>query len=523
MDGLAIEIDSMVRDKGVHAVGICEVFNLKDTKGDERQIIMQHIVKKPNSSAAQPEWTGRSDGHYIFVWNSSKLLLIKYAYVSCGVEDHAWRMAQYFQFHRAELQNDSPLHLCHNHSPSSHPNAILTDDRRKIIFATLWNYVLRQDPSESPLPVTIFAGDFNCHHLQWTQCLQRANFTQSSRRNVQMCISKEDPLHGDQALVFNAYAAQQTSTWGKSFPRADQAKPFSDGHDVVLVPVCWNHLHSPSSAALTSPPSMNPLAASDILGSAALPALQSMTPLTVPRAAPVLGSAAYTQRGLQPASSSHAASSSQPASSSGYVTEPAMTASAAAQPLRNTQTTPSLSTKPAFRCGVCKQVWNVGSMMPHNGIHCGKELEDLTDIPHPLFLAYRPATELPAASSGHATEQPASAEQQWRALHGRIVTLEFAAAVPQIDRISKQEALRTLQTLCMGPLPTDAHAAFKWWLFVSNLGNKTDRIIGPGIVSAALEDQWDNGVMLLFERQDGTKVKLEIQQPRRGSCSTRIL
>ena len=134
MEGLAIEIDSMVRDKGVHAVGICEVFNLKDTKGDERQIIMQHIVKKPNSSAAQPEWTGRSDGHYIFVWNSSKLLLIKYAYVSCGVDDHPWRMAQYFQFHRAELQNDSPLHLCHNHSPSSHPNAILTDDRRKNNF-----------------------------------------------------------------------------------------------------------------------------------------------------------------------------------------------------------------------------------------------------------------------------------------------------------------------------------------------------------------------------------------------------
>ena len=141
----------------------------------------------------------------------------------------------------------------------------------------------------------------------------------------------------------------------------------------------------------------------------------------------------------------------------------------------------------------------------------------------PVFFACRHATELPAASSGHATEQPASAEQQWIALHGRIVTLEFAAAVPQIDRIGKQEALRTLQTLCMGPLPTDADAAFKWWLFVSNLGNKTARIIGPGIVSAELEDQWDNGVMLLFERQDGTKVRLEIQQPERSPCSTRML
>ena len=135
----------------------------------------------------------------------------------------------------------------------------------------------------------------------------------------------------------------------------------------------------------------------------------------------------------------------------------------------------------------------------------------------------RHATKPPAASSGHATEQPASAEQQWRALHGRIVTLEFAAAVPQIDRIGKQEALRTLQTLCQGPLPTDAHAAFKWWLFVSNLGNTTARIIGPGIVSAELEDQWANGVVLLLERQAGTKIRLDIQQPQRGPCSTRML
>ena len=96
-----------------------------------------------------------------------------------------------------------------------------------------------------------------------------------------MCISKDNPLHGDEAVVFNAYAAQQTSGWGKSFPRANQAKPFSDCHDVVLVPVCWDHLHSPSSAALPATPSVNPLAASDNLGSAALPALQSMTPLTV--------------------------------------------------------------------------------------------------------------------------------------------------------------------------------------------------------------------------------------------------
>ena len=141
----------------------------------------------------------------------------------------------------------------------------------------------------------------------------------------------------------------------------------------------------------------------------------------------------------------------------------------------------------------------------------------------PVFFACRHATELPATSSGHATEQPASAEHQWSTLHGRVLTLESAATIPQIDRIGKQEALRALKTLCLGPLPIDGQPAFKWWLFVANLGNKTDRIIGPGIISAELADQWGDGVRLLFKRQDGTEVGLEIHQPQHGPCSTRVL
>ena len=199
-EGLATEICIMVRDKGVDAVGICEVFNLKDDMRDKREIIMQHLVTKLNSTSCDM-WAGRSDGHYIFLWNSRKLVLRKYDYVSCGVEEHPWRMAQYFQLHRAQLENDSPLHVCHNHSPSSRPNCTLTDERRKVIFGTLWNYVLQQDPGASSLPVAIFAGDFNCVELQWIQCLQRANFTQASRRSVQMCVSKKNPEHGDQAMV----------------------------------------------------------------------------------------------------------------------------------------------------------------------------------------------------------------------------------------------------------------------------------------------------------------------------------
>ena len=75
---LANEISDMVDALTLDAVGISEVYNLKDDlkddhKRDERQMIWQHLLSSLNSSAARPAssaWEGRSDGHYIFVWNS---------------------------------------------------------------------------------------------------------------------------------------------------------------------------------------------------------------------------------------------------------------------------------------------------------------------------------------------------------------------------------------------------------------------------------------------------------------------
>ena len=259
MEGLATEICNMVHDKCVDAVGISEVFNLKHDMWQQRQDIMQHVVSKLNSSAARPAtsvdssaarpaWTGRSDGHYIFVWNSSRLLLTDYEYVSCGIKEQTWRMAQYLQFKCAESQDDPPLHVCHNHSPSS--NGQLTDGRRKRIFRSLWAHAMQNDYGSGSQPVAVFAGDFNCKPLQWIQCLQYVMEAWASRRSVQMCASKEMPLHhGDRAIVFNAFAAQENSGWGKSHIRANESKPFSDAHDVVLVPLCWSHLQSAGGAA----------------------------------------------------------------------------------------------------------------------------------------------------------------------------------------------------------------------------------------------------------------------------------
>ena len=74
--------------------------------------------------------------------------------------------------------------------------------------------------------------------------------TQAARRTVQVCTSKPIPFHhGDRAIVFDAFAAQDNSGWGKSHIRANEPKPFSDAHDVVLVPLCWSHLQSAGGAA----------------------------------------------------------------------------------------------------------------------------------------------------------------------------------------------------------------------------------------------------------------------------------
>jgi len=54
-------------------------------------------------------------------------------------------------------------------------------------------------------------------------------------------------------MVFNAFAAQEDSRWGKRYPRAGKPEPFSDAHDVVLVPVCWRRCVSPSSSSAAQP------------------------------------------------------------------------------------------------------------------------------------------------------------------------------------------------------------------------------------------------------------------------------
>ena len=65
-------------------------------------------------------------------------------------------------------------------------------------------------------------------------------------------------------------------------------------------------------------------------------------------------------------------------------------------------------------------------------------------------------------------------------------------------------------------MPADPNAAFKWWLFVSNLGDNTSAIIGRGIVSAEIAEKTINAVILVLHTQDHTQIGLEIRSRSTG-------
>ena len=255
VEWLCEEIYALIHEKSIDALGLCEVYNLKEKDTEVpmgRGLIMKHILKKLNNRADQSDvkWEGKTDGHYIFLWDSKRITLTRYEYIDCGVKEHTWRQAQYLQFQQEVSEECAPLHVCHCHNPSSKISRA-TIERKKTVFQTLWKYVMQQERihqerstqsvvangAQLNLPVAIFGGDFNCLVPEWRECVCNVEATQSSRKSMLLCTSKTEPLNGDVALVCNAWAGQEISFWGKSYTR--DPKPFTDNHDVVLVPIRW--------------------------------------------------------------------------------------------------------------------------------------------------------------------------------------------------------------------------------------------------------------------------------------------
>jgi hypothetical protein len=128
---------------------------------------------------------------------------------------------------------------------------------------------------------------------------------------------------------------------------------------------------------------------------------------------------------------------------------------------------------------------------------------------------------LPSPARDLATEH-ISTRNDLTSLPASPYTCEHAALVPQIDRMGKADAYRSLQLTPCGPLMHEG-AHFKWWLFICNLGKNTRETIGCGIVAATLENKWEHGVQLLLTRSDNTEAKLQLLQQSHGRYITRLL
>ena len=246
VQNLAKLMSTICQKRAVHGFGISEVFNIADDdKHQQRQEIMKLILGELNADSAEhPVWIGKTDVHYIFVWNTNALTCLLYEVISCGIEEQAARKAQYFQFVTA--LGGETLHVFHNHSPSSDARS-LTNGRRKRICSTCWHHVATR--TSAAQPAVVFGGDFNCSPLEWGLCLKDLMETQSARRTVQICRSRPMGGHkGDNAIAMNVRAIQETSGFGVSWQSKKEA--FTDEHDVVLVPLHWgNRRESKNSAA----------------------------------------------------------------------------------------------------------------------------------------------------------------------------------------------------------------------------------------------------------------------------------
>ena len=61
------------------------------------------------------------------------------------------------------------------------------------------------------------------------------------------------------------------------------------------------------------------------------------------------------------------------------------------------------------------------------------------------------------------------------------ITFQAAVQIPMKDRMGKAEAFRKLSQRDEAAIDVTEHDPFKWWLFLSNLGDKTEKAFRDGI------------------------------------------
>ena len=123
---------------------------------------------------------------------------------------------------------------------------------------------------------------------------------------------------------------------------------------------------------------------------------------------------------------------------------------------------------------------------------------------------YFPPADGPAVAPG----------DRWRYLPPHGFTWADAQQVPATDRLTKKIAWAVLESLPEGPLDSGPDAAFKWWLWLGNLGSLSCDILGAGVVSASLSHEATFVRHLVCERSDGSQVTVALSLLPHGGLGT---
>ena len=72
------------------------------------------------------------------------------------------------------------------------------------------------------------------------------------------------------------------------------------------------------------------------------------------------------------------------------------------------------------------------------------------------------------------------------------MTFQAAMQIPMNDRMGKAEAWRQLSQRDAALIDVTEHDPFKWWLFLSNLGDETEKAFGTGVTSVQIQKEEAN-------------------------------
>ena len=135
----------------------------------------------------------------------------------------------------------------------------------------------------------------------------------------------------------------------------------------------------------------------------------------------------------------------------------------------------------------------------------------------------------PASAPEPAAYEPASAPEpaanEWRSPGAAgIFSSDRAKLVPRIDQLGKEDIWQAAQSIPRDCVPNEPSGNWlditdgrriRWWLWICNLGNHTNTVIGAGVRTAHMAMNADNEAVFKFTRIDGTECVVRLVCMRR--------